>query len=497
MKNIKPSYVFNLLAFFILLATIFMYNQFNKTKDTIKKTNIESNLEYVDEISDNILEFIKEDLNKQKLVEVLDKDEKEIDKFESYLRLFSTTRYRYIYLIDKENIDSPRFRILLDGSENLEDKSEFMEPFMPLNNEEFTRAYKTKSSVYFRHQDDTKLWMTYIKPFVVNGNTEALLVFDFSLKDYDVILKLSNKLSRNFKYGFSFFLIVLLIIIWFSYVDLKREKQKEFITEQLKLKSFELEKLNENLEEKVKKEIEKNRLKDQQLLEQSRLAQMGEMISMIAHQWRQPLNAISSMSTSIKVKLALGKADAEFLNIASDKISHSAQYLSQTIDDFRNFYKSQKELQESSFEEIVQDVMKIIGVSLENKNIDIVLDIQSHDRFNTYTNELKQVLMNLIKNAEDVFLESEISEAKILIKIYKDDEYHVISVADNAGGIDESIMKKIFDPYFSTKKQKDGTGLGLYMSKIIVEEHCQGKLEVSNVDGGACFTIKVPNMKFS
>jgi hypothetical protein len=278
MKNIKPSYVFNLLAFFILLATIFMYNQFNKTKDTIKKTNIESNLEYVDEISDNILEFIKEDLNKQKLVEVLDKDEKEIDKFESYLRLFSTTRYRYIYLIDKENIDSPRFRILLDGSENLEDKSEFMEPFMPLNNEEFTRAYKTKSSVYFRHQDDTKLWITYIKPFVVNGNTEALLVFDFSLKDYDVILKLSNKLSRNFKYGFSFFLIVLLIIIWFSYVDLKREKQKEFITEQLKLKSFELEKLNENLEEKVKKEIEKNRLKDQQLLEQS--LQMNSLVSL-------------------------------------------------------------------------------------------------------------------------------------------------------------------------------------------------------------------------
>jgi signal transduction histidine kinase len=105
--------------------------------------------------------------------------------------------------------------------------------------------------------------------------------------------------------------------------------------------------------------------------------------------------------------------------------------------------------------------------------------------------------MNLIKNAEDVFLESEISEAKILIKIYKDDKYHVVSVADNAGGIDESIMKKIFDPYFSTKKQKDGTGLGLYMSKTIVEEHCQGKLEVLNVDGGACFTIKVPNMKFS
>jgi len=104
--------------------------------------------------------------------------------------------------------------------------------------------------------------------------------------------------------------------------------------------------------------------------------------------------------------------------------------------------------------------------------------------------------MNLIKNAEDIFMEENIQGASICIKVDKDGDYHLLSVTDNAGGIDEKIIGKIFDPYFSTKKQKDGTGLGLYMSKTIVNDHCKGELSVSNIDGGVCFTIKVPNMKF-
>ena len=496
LKNIKATYIFNFLAFLILLAILFIYNEFEQTKVSVEKINIESKLKYVDDISDNIFDFIKEDLNGENIFEFLSSNEKERRKLERYLEIFTTDRFRYIYLIDKKDTNATRFRFLLDGSKNIDDKSEFLEPFIPLNEAKFNQVLTSKRSVFFQHKDDTNLWMTYIKPFIVDDKVVALLVFDFSLKEYVSIIEVSNRLGGVLKYGSIFLLVIFIVIIWFSFVDLKRERLKQEINKKLKQKSLELKELNEHLEDRIKQEIEKNRLKDQQLLEQSRLAQMGEMISMIAHQWRQPLNAISSMSTSIKVKLLLGKADAEFLNIASEKISHSSEYLSQTIDDFRNFYKSQKELQETSFEEIVHDVMNIIGVSLDSKNIKIKINIESKERFNSYANELRQVLMNLIKNAEDIFMEDNIQDATIYIKVYKDGDCHVLSVTDNAGGIDEKIIGKIFDPYFSTKKQKDGTGLGLYMSKTIVEEHCKGELNVSNVDGGVCFTIKVPNMKF-
>ncbi len=495
LKNIKATYVFNILAFFILIASISIYKQFDKTKEKVRNINIESNIKNVNEISDNILGFIREDMSSKTILELL-KNKKERNKLEHYLEILITDRYKYIYLIDKEKPDSLRFRFLLDGAKNINEKSEFLEPFIPLNNEKFILALKTKKTVFFNHEDETKLWMTYIKPFIVNGKVQALLVFDFSLKEYTDIVKVSTNMEKNFKYAFLFLLLILMVIVWFSFIDLKREKIKEEINKKLKQKSSQLIELNDSLEERIQREIEKNRLKNQQLMEQSRLAQMGEMISMIAHQWRQPLSAISSMSASIKLKLILGKVDEEFLKIASEKISHSSEYLSQTIDDFRNFYKSQKEMQETSFKEIVDDVLKIVSVSLDNKKIEVKVDIESEDVFVTYANELKQVLMNLIKNAEDIFEESKIKDAKIIIKTYSDEKFYFLSVTDNAGGIDKSVIKKIFDPYFSTKKQKDGTGLGLYMSKTIVEEHCQGSLDVLNIDGGACFIIKVPNIKF-
>jgi len=364
LKNIRATYIFNFLAFLILLAILFIYNEFEQTKTTVEKINIESKLKYVDDISSNIFGFIREDLDGKTIFELLSSSEEERKKLERYLEVFTTDRYRYIYLIDKKDADANRFRFLLDGSKNTDDKSEFLEPFIPLNEDKFNLALTSKKAIFFQHKDDTKLWMTYIKPFLVEDKVVALLVFDFSLKEYVTIVEVSDSLGSVFKYGSFFLLVIFIVIVWFSFVDLKREKLKQDINKKLKLKSLELKELNESLEDRIKQEIEKNRLKDQQLLEQSRLAQMGEMISMIAHQWRQPLTAISSMSASIKVKLALGKADAEFLNIASDKISHSSEYLSQTIDDFRDFYKPQKELQETSFEEIVGDVIKIIGVSL-------------------------------------------------------------------------------------------------------------------------------------
>ncbi len=250
-----------------------------------------------------------------------------------------------------------------------------------------------------------------------------------------------------------------------------------------------IEELNRDLEKRVEEEVKKNREKDKQLLHQSRLAQMGEMISMIAHQWRQPLSAISSCSLAINVKAKLGKLDKESAVELSEKISEYSQHLSSTIDDFRDFFKPNRGKEETTYESLVKSALSIVEVSLKNRSVDVRLDLQCDALLTTYPNELKQVILNLIKNAEDAVVERKIPEPYIEIKSYSEDNKAVLEVRDNAGGVPDNIIDKIFDPYFSTKLEKNGTGLGLYMSKMIVEEHCNGKLEVENGPEGAIFKI--------
>ena len=269
-------------------------------------------------------------------------------------------------------------------------------------------------------------------------------------------------------------LITSLIVLTFVYIVSKQIKSS-----------------GEYLWVKIQEEVEKSRQKDRQLLQQSRLAQMGEMLSMIAHQWRQPLTAISATSGSLIVKAKLNKIDKDTVVKSAEKISSYSQYLSSTIDDFRDFFKSNKEKKETDFEELVKSVLNIIETSIRNKNIDIIIEMNSKDRFYSYPNELKQVIMNLLKNAEDVLLEKEIENPLIIIRSLKKGDSYILEVEDNAGGVPEEILDKIFDPYFSTKLEKDGTGLGLYMSKMIIEEHCKGKLTVRNGENGAIFTIEI------
>ncbi len=250
---------------------------------------------------------------------------------------------------------------------------------------------------------------------------------------------------------------------------------------------YELEQLNKNLQLKVDEEVEKNRKQDQQMLQQSRLAQMGEMMSMIAHQWRQPLSAISNTSASIKLKSKLNKLDKDLAIELSEKILKYSYHLSATIDDFRNFFKSDKDKNDITYDELIDSVLNIIEISIESKKINLVKNLNSKVIFNTYSNELKQVVLNLIKNAEDVLIENKVKSPKITIETNANN----LIISDNGGGIDEGIISKIFDPYFSTKEKKDGTGLGLYMSKTIVEDHCGGKLSVSNNKDGAVFQITI------
>ncbi len=260
-------------------------------------------------------------------------------------------------------------------------------------------------------------------------------------------------------------------------------------------KTYELENINITLEQRVKCEVQKNRQKDQQMIQQSRLAQIGEMISMIAHQWRQPLAAISSTSNSIYLKSQLDKLDKEKAMQLSQNISKYSQHLSTTIDDFREFFKPNKKKIETNYHKLIKPVLEMVETTIANQNISIIQELKCKDSFSTYTNELKQVILNLIKNAEDALLEKAVKDPYIKIATYSKEDEYILEVSDNAGGISEDIIEKIFDPYFSTKTKKDGTGLGLYMSNIIVEEHCNGTLSVSNSDDGAVFKIALTQIK--
>jgi len=241
------------------------------------------------------------------------------------------------------------------------------------------------------------------------------------------------------------------------------------------------------LKKQVAKEVSKNREKDKALMQQSRLAQMGEMISMIAHQWRQPLSAISAASGSISLKAKRGRLSDDLATELSGKISQYAQHLSTTIEDFRNFFKEKKIKERASLVQLVKESLNIVTHSLESKQITLITEFSNEVEIETYTNEVKQVLLNIIKNAEDVLIERSIDNPTIKVRV---DAKHV-SISDNGGGIDNSILEKIFEPYFSTKTEKDGTGLGLYMSKTIIQQHCHGKLTVVNIESGAQFTIEL------
>ncbi len=266
-----------------------------------------------------------------------------------------------------------------------------------------------------------------------------------------------------------------------SFVDITHIKKLE----------EELKNINDTLGKRVKEEVNKNRQKDNMMMQQSKMASMGELLSMIAHQWRQPLNAISVTINSLLLKVELGNYDEKLIKEKIESMSEYIKHLSETIDDFRNFFKPDKQKESVCIDDIIKSVLKIIKESIISKGINIELELNCKTYINTYPNELKHVVMNLINNAQDALEEREIQNPSIKISTLNHNGYVVITIEDNAGGIDKSIMDRIFEPYFSTKSKKEGTGLGLYMSKIMVEEHLSGKLNVENTKYGAKFTVTI------
>jgi signal transduction histidine kinase/ABC-type nitrate/sulfonate/bicarbonate transport system substrate-binding protein len=251
----------------------------------------------------------------------------------------------------------------------------------------------------------------------------------------------------------------------------------------------ELETFNQRLQEEIEKAVEKNRKQEKLLMQQAKMAEIGSMLESIAHQWRQPLNILGLSMTRLNLSFSLGGSGeaAKVVEIAEAQI----EYMSQTIDDFRNFFKQDREQVSVNINRLVNDVEALLGPLLVRKKIIIEREIDPETEISVYPNELKQVLINLVNNAREAIEQHQGDERSIRIRCVNDERYCTIGVEDTGGGIPPSIIDKIFDPYFTTKFESQGTGIGLYMAKMIIEKHFLGKFSVYNTAKGACFEIRL------
>lgn len=229
------------------------------------------------------------------------------------------------------------------------------------------------------------------------------------------------------------------------------------------------------------------------MIVQSRHAAMGEMISMIAHQWRQPISAIAMGANNILADIELELLNEKVLNETANDILNKTKELSKTIDDFRNFFRPQKDKEVVSIEDIFSNTFEVVGKSLEHHSVNVIKEFDYHDKITTYSRELMQVLINILKNAKEALTEHTKEQREITISVVEGASKKIsIKICNNGGTIPKDIIDKVFDPYFSTKDEKQGTGLGLYISKTIVEKHLKGTIKVKNIEDGVCFTINLP-----
>jgi len=249
----------------------------------------------------------------------------------------------------------------------------------------------------------------------------------------------------------------------------------------------ELEMFNLRLQDEISKAVEKNRTQEKILMQQAKMAEIGSMVESIAHQWRQPLNILGLSMTRLNINVGLGNHNdmSKIIEIVEQQID----YMSQTIDDFRNFFKQDRVQTKVNVYHLIGEVETLLGPLLASKKIELIKNIDPSVEILVYHNELKQVLLNIVNNAREAIEQSKNKTREITVTCGNDKYHCTISIEDSGGCVPHHVVDKIFDPYFTTKFESQGTGIGLYMAKMIIEKHCFGRLSVYNTQNGACFEI--------
>ena len=261
--------------------------------------------------------------------------------------------------------------------------------------------------------------------------------------------------------------------------------------------SNELHQINKNLQESLKREQKIISEQNDMIFAQGKMAQMGDMIGNIAHQWRQPLSNISTAITAIQVQNELGVLTNEFFDDTSNKVMKNVKYLSETISTFRDFLREEKDYKEYVLQDILKQVFEIVSPSLKDYHISLIDEINYKEKITLMmiAGELSQVLINIINNAKDAIIENKIQSGYIKLTCFEEGNWIYITIEDNAGGIPDEILDKIFEPYFTTKDKDKGTGLGLHMTKEIISRHMAGNIYVKNTKIGAKFFLEIPTKR--
>ncbi len=383
-------------------------------------------------------------------------------------------------------------------------------PFKPKSNRVLTSVQK--EALEFMKKDGNDLWIkrdtidgkpvlrVAVPDYMTqegcinchNGHKDKTWDFDWKIGDkrgvLEVITPLEADLDANRKMRDKILIFIacamLLLVIYYSITLVRREK--------------ELLDANEILDLRIKKEVEKNIQQEKQMTQQSRSAAMGDMMGAIIHQWKQPLNGISIASSAIDMQVIMDDFDKELITKHTESISKQIENMNTTMNDFRDFFKSQPE---SCYmvSDCISDVYNLVGTVFVNNNVEIKMNLEDSITTQGYPNELNQVIINILNNARDIIDEKDCDIRDIFIKTFKDDDNNtIITITDCAGGVPEEIIDSIFKPYVTTKSDDKGTGIGLDMSKTIIDK-VDGELTVvnviTNVNGvdykGAEFKIKL------
>lgn len=385
------------------------------------------------------------------------------------------------------------------------------------NNKSISQVIKDKKLYIYHHREEMRIDAIFPLAMPLKDNEVYSKNYGALYLEFDMSVQHQQLEDSIYKYaivnGFVILLMVMVLAFLMYFLILRRLSILHKMTIALSMGNYdvrvesgfndELGKVNnafnnmaqqiakhqKELESRVEEAVKKNKQQNHLMMQQNRLVAMGEMINNIAHQWRQPLNTLALILQKLELFHKRGKLSSDSLEENVAKGMFQIETMSTTIDDFRDFFKQDKEMQTFCMKELIEESSKLMQSTLEENRIQISSNIEPSTQISAYKNELIQVIINLINNAKDALVENVESDRWIDIGCYVEDEKMVMEIRDNAGGVPEDVIDKIFDPYFSTKEEGKGTGIGLYMSKTIIEENMKGMLEVENSDEGAVFKV--------
>lgn len=379
-------------------------------------------------------------------------------------------------------LDSQQNIIILTDGEILNNANkQFLNFFNQYNSiEEFKLEHKCICEMFIDINDEN-----YVLDKDYNGKNWAQFILENPKRNLKAAMKKDGRI-RHFLLNVSLNLFsgeeipYIVVTLTDITLDIKQKSELKLLNDNLELlveeKTKELKNLNASLEKRIKKEILKNKKKDEILFQHNKMIAMGEMINNIAHQWRQPLSAISSSASSILLKKEMNSLDDESLDFLCSHIVESSNFLSKTIEDFRIFYKEDENENEFLLQEIIDQSIKIVTNKLEDTHIKVINNIDEKTKIFASKNQFQQAILNIINNAIEALVENKKDQRYIFITTFENS----LSIKDNANGINKDIMEHIFEPYFTTKHKSQGRGIGLYMAKIILEKNMHFKLDVKN-----------------